>query len=78
MLLFLRNFMSSHLKELVFSFNGCVDELVDNLKQLADGKTQVPMKEKMKNIALEVISKVNRLENSILTFHLFMYEKVWA
>ena len=43
-----------------------MDTLVNNLWPLADGKTQVPMKEKMKDVALEVISKVNSKENALL------------
>ena len=39
-------------------FNECVNTFLERLKPLADGKTEVPMKEAFHNMALDVISKV--------------------
>ena len=49
----------SFLKDLIPSFNECVDQFLERLRPLADGKTQVPMKEEFSTLTLNVISKVN-------------------
>ena len=48
----------SSLKELLPKFNECVDALLEKLRPLADGRTEVPMKEVFHEAALDVISKV--------------------
>ena len=48
----------SSLKDLIPKFNECVDTFVEKLRPLADGKTEVPMKEAFHEAALDVISKV--------------------
>ncbi len=49
----------SYLKSLLPSFNKCVDVLLDNIRPLADGKTDVPMKQHLAECTLYVISKVS-------------------
>ena len=51
----------SHLRGLVPSFNSCVDIMVNKLRPLADGKTEVPMKDILSSTTLEVISKVSKI-----------------
>ena len=48
----------SYLKSLVPVFNECVDQFLERLRPLADGKTQVSMKEQFDILTLDVISKV--------------------
>lgn len=50
----------SYLKDLIPSFNECVDQFLERLRPLADGRTQVPMKEELATLTLSIISKVNR------------------
>ena len=51
----------SSLKELLPNFNESVNTFLDGLRPLADGKTQVPMKEAFHDLTLSVISKVRGL-----------------
>ena len=51
-------FHCSSLKDLLPVFNECVDAFLEGLRPLADGKTEVPMKEAFHEAALDVISKV--------------------
>ena len=53
--------INSHLRGLVPSFNSCVDVMINKLKPLADGKTEVPMKDILSNTTLDVISKVSEI-----------------
>ena len=39
-------------------FNECVNTFLERLKPLADGKTEVSMKEAFHDVSLDVISKV--------------------
>ena len=48
----------SYLKGLIPSFNECVDQFLERLRPLADGKTQVPMKDEFATLTLSIISKV--------------------
>ena len=43
------------------SFNSCVDIMINKLRQLADGKIEVPMKDILSSTALDVISKVSKI-----------------
>ena len=49
---------NSYLKGLIPSFNKCVDQFLEKLKPLADGKTQVPMVEEFATLTLDIICKV--------------------
>ena len=40
------------------SFNSCVDQLLETLRPLADGKTAVSMKDHISDFTMDVISKV--------------------
>ena len=51
-------FHYSSLKERLPIFNKCVNTFLEKLRPLADGKTEVPMKEAFHEVALDVISKV--------------------
>ena len=51
---------TSYLKGLIPSFNECVDQFLERLRPLADGETQVPMKEEFAILTLSIISKVNK------------------
>ncbi|XP_064388742.1 cholesterol 24-hydroxylase-like [Halichondria panicea] len=51
-------FNKSYLKSLLPSFNKCVDVLLDSIRPLADGETDVPMKQHLAECTLYVISKV--------------------
>ena len=51
----------SSLKELLPKFNECFDALLEKLRPLADGRTEVPMKEVFHEAALDVISKVRKI-----------------
>eukprot|EP00731_Ephydatia_muelleri_P028814 Em0020g458a len=51
-------FKRSSLKDLLPIFNECVDAFLEGLRPLADGKTEVPMKEALHEATLDVISKV--------------------
>ena len=48
----------SYLKGLIPIFNECVDQFLERLRPLADGKTQVPMKEEFAAVTMDVICKV--------------------
>ena len=48
----------STLKEMVPSFNECVDQFLEKLRSMADGKSKVPMKEHISDLTNDVISKV--------------------
>ena len=50
--------LTSYLRGLVPSFNECVDMFLERLRPLADGKTEVPMKEEFASLTLNIISKV--------------------
>lgn len=51
---------SSSLKDLLPSFNECVDTFLDGLRSRADGKRDVNMMEAFHEVVLDVVSKVNR------------------
>ena len=51
-------FTCSSLKDHLPLFNECVNTFIEKLRPLADGKTDVPMKEMFHETALDVISKV--------------------
>eukprot|EP00731_Ephydatia_muelleri_P028804 Em0020g448a len=51
-------FKRSSLKDLLLVFNECVDAFLEGLRPLADGKTEVPMKEAFHEATLDVISKL--------------------
>ena len=51
----------SHLRGLVPSFNSCVDIMINKLRQLANGKTEVPMKDILSSTTLDIISKVSKI-----------------
>ncbi len=53
----------SYLKGLVPSFNSLVDDFLEKLKPLADGKTVVPLKDHIQSFVLEVVSKVSKVYN---------------
>ena len=48
----------SFLRSLVPVFNECVDQFLKKLRPLADGQTQVPMKDEFSSLTLHIISKV--------------------
>ena len=48
----------SYLKGLIPSFNECVDQFLERLRPLADGKTEVPMMEEFGTLTLDILSKV--------------------
>ena len=48
----------SSLKDLLPVFNDCTNIFLEKLRPLADGKTEVSMKEAFHEVALDVISKV--------------------
>ena len=58
----------SYLKSLLPSFNKCVDVLLDSIRPLADGETDVPMKQHLAECTLYVISKVSSLVHYCITF----------
>jgi hypothetical protein len=49
----------SYLKSLVPLFNGCVDQYVEKLRGVANGKTEVPMMMQFSAITLNIIGKVS-------------------
>ena len=51
-------FFNSSLKDLLVKFNECGDAFLERLRPLADGKTEVSMKEALHETTLGVISKV--------------------
>ena len=51
-------FDNSYLKGLIPIFNECVDQFLERLRPLADGKTQVPMKEEFAAVTMDIICKV--------------------
>ena len=51
-------FHYSSLKDFLPMFNEGVNTFLEKLRPLADGKTEVPMKEAFHEVALDVISKV--------------------
>ena len=51
----------SHLRGLVPSFNSCVDIMINKLRQLADGKTEVPMKDILSSTTMDVINEVSKI-----------------
>eukprot|EP00731_Ephydatia_muelleri_P008149 Em0004g487a len=51
-------FNRGYLKTLVPMFEKCVNKLLDQLRPLADGRTEVPMKKHLSDAATDVISKV--------------------
>ena len=51
-------FCISTLREMIPSFNTCVDQLLETLRPLADGETPVPMKDHISDLTMDVISKV--------------------
>ncbi|KAL5473735.1 hypothetical protein EMCRGX_G028269 [Ephydatia muelleri] len=46
------------MKDLLVKFNECGDAFLERLRSLADGKTEVSMKEALHETTLDVISKV--------------------
>ena len=51
-------FNNSYLKGLLPIFNECVDQFLERLRPLADGETQVPMKEEFAAVTMDIICKV--------------------
>ena len=51
--------MSSYLNTLLVPFNAVTTKLIEKLKSLADGVTQVPMKLRVGDFTTDVISKVH-------------------
>ena len=51
-------FKYSSLKDLLPMFNECVNIFLEKLRPLADGKTEVSMKEAFHDVTLDAISKV--------------------
>ena len=51
----------SYLKGLIPSFNSIMDDFLENLKPMADGKTVISLKENIQTFILDVISKVSHL-----------------
>jgi len=48
----------SYLKSLVPTFNEYVGKLVEKLRPLADGRTQVPMKKELSMLIVSAVGKV--------------------
>ena len=48
----------SYLRNLVPLFNVCVDQFVEKLRGVANGKTEVPMRTQFSAVTLHIIGKV--------------------
>ena len=59
------------------SFNSIVDDFLDKLKPLADGKTEVPMADHVKEFTLDVVNKVMKINiHYVVPNHYLHYNRL--
>ena len=58
---------TSNLKSLIPAFNECADVFVERLRAVADGKTEVLIKDEFGAVTLDVIGKVVQLTSATHT-----------